>query len=359
MLPAIRSGKKPWEATTTIMAMQCSKLAMAATLLVDYSAGGVNGDKTEASRGSHDYWVVKLDAAGNKMWDKTYGGNGWDELHAMQQTSDGGYMLGGHSFSNASGDKTENRIGVNYADYWVVKLDADGNKEWDKTIGGTSGEDLHAIQQTSDGGYLLGGSSFSGIGYDKSEANLGGDDFWVVKLDAAGNKEWDRTLGGNGSEKAYTLLQATDGRYLVGGYSQSGINGNKTAENKGNSDFWLVKLDEAGAILWDKTLGGSSSDVAYSLQQTADGGYVLGGTSSSGISGDKTGGSISGNDFWVVKLDANANKAWDKTIDAGTEYDQLRSLRQTSDGGYILGGFNYKQWYEFGGVEAVKLAITG
>lgn len=137
-----------------------------------HSAGGVNGDKTEASRGSHDYWVVKLDAAGNKMWDKTYGGNGWDELHAMQQTSDGGYMLGGHSFSNASGDKTENRIGVNYADYWVVKLDADGNKEWDKTIGGTGGEDLHAIQQTSDGGYLLGGSSFSGIGYDKSEANL-------------------------------------------------------------------------------------------------------------------------------------------------------------------------------------------
>ncbi|PSR52709.1 hypothetical protein AHMF7605_03795 [Adhaeribacter arboris] len=319
------------------------------------SQSGINGDKTTASKGGQDYWIVKLKADGTKTWDKTFGGNKNDLLTSLQQTKDGGYILGGFSLSGKSGDKSEasrdnlKNIEFNRGDYWIIKLNADGTKVWDKTIGGDSRDEFSSLQQTSDGGYVLGGSSLSSNSGDKSESNKGLYDYWVVKLKADGTKVWDNTIGGNRFDKLNSVQQTSDGGYIVGGSSESNISGDKTENNKEvlhyySADYWIVKLTSDGTKAWDKTLGGENNDELRSLQQTKDG-YVLGGSSNSDSSGDKTehrkggtdgGGNIT-NDYWVVKIKANGNKVWDKTI-GGNNNDVLTSLQQTSDGGYLLGG---------------------
>jgi len=150
----------------------------------------------------------------SKQWDKDFGGNGGDQLNFSQQTSDGGYILGGYSFSGISGDKTEASRGSN--DFWVVKIDANGAKQWDKRFGGTGSDALNSLQQTSDGGYILGGTSSSGISGDKTEASRGGNDFWVVKIDANGTKQWDKRFGGSGSDNLNSVRQTSEGGYILG-----------------------------------------------------------------------------------------------------------------------------------------------
>src|SRR5688572_14626411 len=244
--------------------------------------------------------------APTKQWDKTIGGSHIDEFSSLQQTSDGGYILGGYSNSGISGDKSQANQGLN--DFWALKLDASGNKLWDKTIGGNHEDYLSSLQQTSDGGYILGGGSSSGISGDKSQVNKGVTDLWIIKLDATGNKLWDKTYGGSGGDYLSSLHQTSDGGYILGGGSISGISGDKSQANKGNWDYWIVKLDVAGNKLWDKTIGGNSEDHLLSLQQTSDGGYILGGWSTSGINGDKSQSGNGGADYWVVKIDAAGNK---------------------------------------------------
>jgi hypothetical protein len=306
------------------------------------SFSGISGDKTQTSKGSYDYWVVKLDASGNKTWDKTYGGSSYDYLNSLQQTSDGGYILGGHSESDMGGDKSQgNNSAPGYSDYWILKLDASGNKIWDKSYGGGFDDLLNSLQQTSDGGFILGGSSDSGISGDKTQTCKGVDDYWVVKVDSSGNKIWDKTFGGNSYDDLNSLQQTTDGGYILGGFSSSGIGGDKTqaSQGQGSADFWVLKLDANGNKTWDKTIGGSNADALHSLQQTSDGGYILGGESSSGISGDKSQALVGLTDYWVVKIDASGNKTWDKTL-GGSGDDLLYSLHQTSNGDYIMGGMS-------------------
>jgi hypothetical protein len=305
------------------------------------SNSGISGDKTEDSRGGSDYWVVKIDANGVKQWDKRFGGTDYEALYSLQQTKDGGYILGGGSNSGIGGDKTEDSRG--FSDYWVVKIDANGVKQWDKRFGGTEYDNLISLQQTADGGYILGGGSGSGIGGDKTEDSRGIIDYWVVKIDANGVKQWDKRFGGTDEDFLLSLQQTADGGYILGGYSNSGIGGDKTEEVLGLQDYWVVKIDANGIKQWDKRFGGTSNEGLRSLQQTADGGYILGGTSNSGIGGDKTEDSWGGNggfaDYWVVKIDANGVKQWDKRF-GGTGFDILYSLQQTADGGYILGGYS-------------------
>jgi len=306
-------------------------------ILGGYSNSPASGNKTSNSKGDFDYWLVELDANGNKTWDRTIGGDNLDELRSIQQTDDGGYIIGGSSKSSASGDKTANSKGD--LDYWIIKLDASGNKLWDKTIGGNNEEHLFSLQQTIDGGYILGGYSNSSISGDKTASGNGNYDYWVVKLDANGNKSWDKTIGGSAGDYLYILQQTEDGGYILGGHSTSAISGDKTTNNNGDSDYWLVKLDPNGNKLWDKTIGGNHEDFPYSLKQTADGGYIVGGNSNSSISADKTEDSKGGFDYWLVKLDPNGNKLWDKTV-GGSDNDFLRSIQQTTGGGFILGGYS-------------------
>jgi hypothetical protein len=307
-------------------------------ILGGYSTSDISGDKTEGSSGYGDYWVVKLDSSGAILWQNTIGGSADDYLFSLQQTTDGGYILGGMSYSGISVDKTEALLGV--TDYWVVKLDSIGAIEWQNTIGGSDYDLLSCLQQTTDGGYIIGGWSSSGISGDKTEAALGLGEYWVVKLNSSGAIEWQNTIGGSGYEDLQSLQQTADGGYILGGFSGSDISGDKTEASLGGLDYWVVKLNSSGAIEWQNTIGGSLGDLLWSLQQTTDGGYILGGNSGSDISGDKTEASLGYFDYWVVKLNSSGVIEWQNTI-GGSSDDNLRALQQTTDGGYILGGESY------------------
>ena len=307
-----------------------------------------SGNKTSMGHGGLDYWVLKLDTDGNKIWEKSFGGSGNDELRAVQQTSEGGYILGGFSDSAPSGNKSS----VNYGDYdfWVLKLDASGNKMWETSLGGTGEDRLSALQQTSDGGYILGGFSYSTNSGTKTSTNYPGDfgrpsqDWWVVKLDANGNELWEKTYGGTNGEVLHAIQQTADGGYLLGGESTSGISGNKTTVNFGGSDYWVINLNPAGDKVWEKSFGGTGeSESCWSAQQTSDGGYIVGGVSASIRSGNKTSANFdnppgNGGDFWVIKLDSNGDKIWENSF-GGDSSDGIFSIQPTS-GGYILAGYS-------------------
>ena len=311
-------------------------------ILAGYSRSGISGDKTQTSWGWDDYWIVKTDSLGIKQWDKRFGGTDVDYLYSSQQTTDGGYILGGNSYSGIGGDKTESNWGSSSTyDYWIVKTDSLGIKQWDKRFGGTDYDWLSSLQQTSDGGYILGGFSSSGISGDKTQPSWGGRDYWIVKTDSLGIKQWDKRFGGTDEDYLFSVKQTSDGGYILGGYSYSGIGGDKTQSSWGSNDYWIVKTDSLGIKQWDKRYGGINEDFLYSLQQTTDGGYILGGISASGISGDKTQASWGGYDLWIVKIDSIGTQQWDKRFGGSDVEDAVGNLTQTIDGGYLIGGNSY------------------
>ncbi len=284
------------------------------------STSNNNGDKTQPTQGGWDCWIVKTDSNGVKKWDKSFGGNGSDGVASLQQTKDGGYILGGGSSSGVSGDKTQPTRGG--YDYWIVKTDSLGNKQWDKRFGGTFDDILYALQQTNDGGYILGGTSNSGISGDKTQDNWDTTYFqrdgWIVKIDSLGNKQWDKRFGGTDYEDIRSLIQTDGGGYLLGCYSASDSNGDKTQPSLGFGDFWIVKIDSLGNKEWDKSYGGPNSDQLSTVLQTSDGGYLLG-----------------GDYFWIVKIDSVGNIQWEKSYDGDAE---LSAVTVTSDRGYLLSG---------------------
>lgn len=318
-------------------------------LLAGDSKSNISGDKTENSKGERDYWIVKLKADRTIDWQKTIGGSGIDICTSVVQTSDGGYFVGGYSISNASGDKTENNIGTTDSfDYWVVKLSATGTIEWDKTLGGDLEEELHSVAQTSDGGYILGGHSSSNISGDKTADSKGGTDFWIVKLAANGTIEWQKIIGGSQADRfVKKIFQTQDGGYVLGGQSYSGSSasgpdGDKTESNRGNGDYWILKLSSIGNIEWQKTIGGKLSDSFNDIIQSNTGGFLVIGSSDSGATGDKTEprkGDYSVSDVWIVKLDNGGEISWDKTIGAAN-YDYGLSVVQDSNNNYILGMYS-------------------
>nr|QNR61645.1 hypothetical protein GZ37B2_69 [uncultured archaeon GZfos37B2] len=262
--------------------------------------------------GGTDVRLVKTDSNGNKVWDKTYGGSGGDLADSVHQTSDGGYILAGSTGSYDTGDW----------DVWLVKTDFNGNKVWDKTFGGTATDSANSVQQTSDGGYILAGHT----GY----YGTGEYDFWLVKTDSDGNKVWDKSFGGTDEELASSVHQTSDGGYILAGSTGS--------YDAGDWDVWLVKTDSSGNKQWDKTFSGTDDDWAFSVRQTSDGGYILAGYTESYGAGSR--------DLWLVKTDSDGNKVWDKTF-GGTSHDWALSVQQTSDGGYILAGLthSYRCWW--------------
>ena len=304
-------------------------------LLGGWSRSPLSGDKTENSNGFYDYWIIRTDSVGNLLWQNTIGGNDEDYLYALIETMDGGYLLGGFSWSGISGDKTNSSFG--FADYWIVKIDFMGNIQWQRTIGGSQIDALHSLQQTSDGGYLLGGYSRSDSSGNKTENSLGGNDYWIVKTDSLGDILWQNTIGGSGEDFLYYVDKTFDGGFILGGASISGISADKTEINKGGYDYWIVKTDSLGNIQWDKTIGGSTHDAMYSVHQTIDSEYILGGWSLSNISGDKTENSNGLEDYWVVRTDTSGLILWQETI-GGSAGDLLYTFQPTSDGGYILAG---------------------
>ncbi|HOX36211.1 MAG TPA: hypothetical protein PLO06_10990, partial [Methanoregulaceae archaeon] len=250
--------------------------------------------------GLFDVWIVRMDGDWNILWQRLLGGSeedvGWD----FALTRDGGSIITGRSMSSASGDVTGTSHGL--FDAWIVKLDQAGNIEWQKLLGGDRDDGLRSVALTDDGGYILAGYSNSDTIRNPGVLNHGNMDAWVVKLDQAGNVEWQKLLGGDQRDDAEEILPTNDGFVLIG-CSSSGTSGDITAVNHGGySDVWVVKLDKAGNILWQGLMGGAGNDCGYAIRQTADGGLVFIGNSDSNASGDITGTSRGGYDFWVVKL---------------------------------------------------------
>ncbi|MCX6276456.1 MAG: T9SS type A sorting domain-containing protein [Bacteroidetes bacterium] len=299
-----------------------------------------------------------------KQWDYRFGGDLYDYLNTFQQTTDGGYILGGYSSSGISGDKTQPSWGN--LDFWIVKTDALGIKQWDKRFGGTGVDYLNAMEQTADGGYILGGNSDSGVGGDKTQPNRGAVDYWIIKTDSLGNKIWDKRYGGTDDEYLVSVLQTSDGGYIIGGYSGSGIGGDKTQINRGYNDYWIVRTDSIGTVLWDKDFGGTDYDFMTNLLIADDGGFLLGGSSTSPTGPDKTQNTWGATDVWLIKTDSLGNKIWDADY-GGVDYDQLNSFCKSADGGYMLGcysasgisGNKTQNTWGLGDVWLLKITDTG
>jgi hypothetical protein len=211
--------------------------------------------------------------------------------------------VGGFSLSTISGEKTESQRGG--SDYWLVKLDGNGNMQWDKTIGGDGDEYCHALYQTADSGYIIGGSSSSGISGEKTEPDRGGVDYWAVKLDKNRNVQWDKTIGGDGDDWCNNLIQTKSGGYMLVGGSFSDSSADKKENSRGGADYWVVDLDHQGQLISEKTIGGTADDWGLAAVEPQKDKFLIGGSSASGVGADKTEFSRGGNDFWIVHLNYN------------------------------------------------------
>jgi hypothetical protein len=190
---------------------------------------------------------VKISSSGTKQWDKRFGGSGNDDLRTLHQLPGGEYILIGNSQSGISGDRTQASQGA--FDYWVVKINSTGTKVWDKRFGGSGDDFVEASILNSDGSLLLGGRSASGLSGDKSQASQGSRDFWVIKINSSGTKVWDKRFGGTGNDDAYSLVATSDGGYLLGGLSTSGLGGDKSQRFLGSKDQ-LNRYQAMGQTLW-------------------------------------------------------------------------------------------------------------
>lgn len=297
----------------------------------------------------------------NKVWDKKFGGNDTEFLGEVIQTSDGGYLMVGSSASGASCDKSDGLIGSSegFGDIWVVKTNENGIKEWDRTYGGIAGEHAFSTVQIS-GGYLLAGVSGSGVGFDKSDPNLGSGDFWILKIDSAGNNVWDTTYGGTGNDVLSVVKKTSDGGYLFAGFTNTDTSDHKSEHILGGNDYWVLKTASDGTIQWDRTLGGTGDDRLMWAETTPDDGFILAGYSDSDTSstGGKSENNIGGEDIWVVKLDGNGTVQWDNTI-GGDSSDIPGSIIPVSDGGYIISGTSNSPIHSGGGKMDTLLSAGG
>jgi hypothetical protein len=245
-------------------------------------------------------------------WAKTYGGDEWDRGACVKQANDGGYIIVGNTKSFGHGND----------DIYLLKIDSDGQKEWSKVYGGPSIDESRSVCQTSDGGYII-------AGYSKSFSGGPRDAIYIIKTDSLGKIEWSRPNAGDPSDvygsseydKAYSILENQDKDYIVAGTTNY--------ETAGNFDFYLVKIGIDKERKWSHKYGGTGQEMAFSLQETSDGGYVMAGfTQSFGKGGD---------DFYVVKTDKDGVAEWQKPY--GTTQDELaRAVQEASDNGYIIVG---------------------
>ncbi len=264
----------------------------------------IAGNTMSYGAGGYDFWLIKTDASGNEQWNRTFGGSNYDNANSVQQTNDGGYIMTG----------VTNSYGAGGQDVWLIKTDASGNEQWNQTFGGSLMDGAFSVQQTTDNGYVLVGNTNS--------YGVGGQDVWLIKTDASGNEQWNQTFGGTNSEMGKSVKQTSTGIYIITGETYS--------YGAGDSDLWLIKADANGNKQWSKTFGGTVFEAGYSVNETNDGGYIVSGVTDSYGAG--------GHDAWLIKTDEGGNEQWNKTFGGSGNNDLGHSVQQTSDGGYIVAG---------------------
>jgi len=254
-------------------------------------------------------------------WNRVFGGSGCDEGYSVIETSDNSFLLAGVTTSYGNGDY----------DGWLIKTDSDGNEIWNKTFGGISQDQFLSIDKTSDNGFIVAGSTKS--------YGAGDNDVWLIKTDSDGNEIWNRTFGGMGYDFACSVQQTIDSGFILTGVKDHAL---------GMGELWLIKTDNGGIMEWNKTFDAPGQDIGNSVQQTSDGGYIIGG---------EKGLSVTLKDLWVIKTDADGNEIWNVSFDGGGK-DVAESIQETIDGGYIITGFKKFGSYE-GDLWLIKINDTG
>ena len=295
----------------------------------------MDGDVTNKSNESYDYWVLKFDTTNQLQWQKTYGGSDDDRGTDIIQTTDGGYAVIGKSKSGDL-DVSEN---AGYDDFWMIKLDGNGSILWEYSFGYAGSDVPYSVIQTNDNGYLVSGvldvtaSNGQGDRVSSSQRRHAGGDYWVIKLNANGIKEWSNYYGGSFTDTAYDAIQTEDNGYIIVGSSDS--NDVDVANNKGSYDFWVIKISNTGDLVWEKSFGGSEIDEARAISNTADGNYlVVGDTRSANIDVSQNRGAA---DLWMIKINSEGSLIWEKTL-GGTSFDVGRSVSKTQDNGFLIAG---------------------
>ena len=273
---------------------------------------------------------LAVNNVGQLTFVKTYGGTKNDSAQSITATSDGGYAILGYTQSNDNDitDKQDESF-----DYWVLKFDANDQLEWQKTYGGTVDDRGYDIIQTSDGGYAILGYSFSNDG--DTSVNSGLQDYWLVKLDSNGNISWEKSFGYQGTDTGISVIETNNQGYLITGVldvTASGGEGNsqRTANRHAGGDYWALKLDNSGNLEWSRYFGGNFTDTPYGAVQTDDNGFIIAGSS------DSEDTDISGNigtyDFWIIKISEFGDLVWEKSF-GGSQIDEARAISKTDEAG--------------------------
>jgi hypothetical protein len=269
------------------------------------SDGGyvIGGSTGSCATCNGDAWLIKTDGLGNEEWNKTFGTNESDYGISVQQTTDDGFILVGFTRSYGNGD----------VDAWLIRTDDLGNEQWNKTYGGIDADYGMSVQQTLDSGYIMAGS--------RNASGIDSRNLWLIKTDSSGNEEWNKTFGGNQWDLGLTALETSDGGYIILGDTES--------YGAGDSDVWLIKTDSSGNEEWNKTFGGNDTDYGMSVQQTRDDGYIVTGSTNSSGTGNA--------ELWLIKTNSLGNEQWNKTF-GGNDRDEGQTVQQTSDDGFIVAG---------------------
>ena len=298
--------------------------------------GSIDGDVATKSQEENDYWLLKFDGNGNLQWNKTYGGSMDDIGQSLAQTSDGGFVLTGYAMSS-DGDASHNE---GFHDNWILKLDAQGNMEWESSYGFSGHDYSYDIIEASQGGYF-----FTGF-LDITSARLDGNtekgnsmtshgvgEFWGTKIDEEGNIQWRGYFGGTNNDRAHGVVQTDDGGFVMAGFTES--DDYDISNTNGSYDFWVIKVDTYGNLLWEHSFGGDGIEISYDIAKTADNGFVVVGNTFS------TNGDVFLNhgesDMWMIKLDEEGEMIWEKTY-GGSQFDLAQAVVQSKDGGFLITG---------------------
>tara|TARA_B110001469_G_C9643977_1_gene324691 strand:+ start:504 stop:1796 length:1293 start_codon:yes stop_codon:yes gene_type:complete len=293
----------------------------------------INGNITDKTTENFDFWVLKLDAENNMQWSKTFGGTNDDRGNDIIQTNDGGFAVLGYSTS--SNQDVPGNAGSQ--DFWMIKLDANGAISWSKTFGYTGADFGTTLLQTTDNNYLITGvldvTSSGGQGNSRNSQRHAGGDIWALKLSENGDLQWSKYFGGSFTDAPFGVVETEDHNFIIAGSSDSGDV--DLSNNNGSYDFWVLKIASNGTLLWERSLGGSEIDEGRAITTTNDGQFlIVGDTRSQDINVSNNNGAA---DVWIIKMNTDGNLIWEKTI-GGTSFDVARSVSKTQDNGFVISG---------------------